>query len=885
MAVFSMNGYDSYSGCDIVVTASIKGAEDNHTAHFVLGSIQTLSVSTHQDKRPVRSIGNINAKDYVMGQRTIAGSLVFAVFDRHFADKIMNSAEVLMADEIPALDLTITFANEYGRKSRMVIYGVKLINEGQVMSINDLYTENTYQFVALGMDTLKADEDNDNVGQSSNGKPGSTIVRGNKGKQPSQIETVVDAVSSVIESRSFRESGGKIISDTIRNNSDYSNKETIMLSASIEQPVLGETTGIVTLTLKPEQKEGNIYITNLITGNTDKIIQVNGSACYIVELPIGYYNAIYMNTTRSKESNIEKIIIKRVDTTAAKESEIKARAAYPLIENLTNNTVSVSMYNNSFDNIACYSSGEQEKTIPNKNKTVTFTGLRPNTEYKIYATNDSLESNTITIKTLPNNNSYYTMFKDFLTFNRNMLQNDYDALTRELESLLEKKEWVYDNILDGIMNLESSLLKQELLLYAIQFENSMLEAYNIDNPNKLEIVQKNVFDTDISIGNWTLTKYYSYQDKKQKLEGILSPETVFQGSPNKVYGLYGIADNISSVKKYLTVFNTEGREFLTGYRDVDKYKTLDLSYYRASSPECNSEELYALTIRDNHLCDKYLLEAPYIYEEDGTIYANVEYDNKVLLEDQYYLCVSEIYSTLDNMPCRKTSFNRSIKEINLSDLYMPFDKEHIYHAWIENVAGNIISKTFIFNYKKSVGLSNVLDKELQRALNEKKQLLVQSVPNINNSITDIFNNLYAASIPMKDLENRLEFEIAKYADGSFFISDTVGEALYETVLLNVSNKLAVTRSNEITINSSNEQIYIAPSTDLDVKIITKSYKIAEDEVVCKIHYPDTYINIEGDYMAVYLINEYVDKVLGLLVFDCDNYRCKSVGFNVKVGDR
>ena len=53
-----------------------------------------------------------------------------------------------IADEIPPFNITITFANEYGFDSRMAIYGVRLINEGQTMSVNDLYIENTYQFVA-----------------------------------------------------------------------------------------------------------------------------------------------------------------------------------------------------------------------------------------------------------------------------------------------------------------------------------------------------------------------------------------------------------------------------------------------------------------------------------------------------------------------------------------------------------------------------------------------------------------------------------------------------------------------------------------------------------------------------------------------------------------
>ena len=153
MAKFEINGYDSYSGCDIVVTAKLNVLHETKKAMkekvYTLGSLQTLSISTHQDKKPVRVIGSVNALDYTMGQRTIAGSLVFAVFDQHFATEMFNDLEELtgrtffLPDELPALDITVTFANEYGRQSRMAIYGVRIINEGQVMSINDLYTENT----------------------------------------------------------------------------------------------------------------------------------------------------------------------------------------------------------------------------------------------------------------------------------------------------------------------------------------------------------------------------------------------------------------------------------------------------------------------------------------------------------------------------------------------------------------------------------------------------------------------------------------------------------------------------------------------------------------------------------------------------------------------
>lgn len=168
--------YTSFSGTDMVATCNILGET------IVLGTLQTISYSLHMDRKPIRSIGNINAKDYTQGPRTIAGSLVFAVFDKHilyhmaeqfyqgngsYKDnaytalydkyKSFTSNRHILSDELPPFDVTITLANEYGNKAKLAIYGIQLVNEGQVMSINDIYTENTYQFVAVDIDYLKAD--------------------------------------------------------------------------------------------------------------------------------------------------------------------------------------------------------------------------------------------------------------------------------------------------------------------------------------------------------------------------------------------------------------------------------------------------------------------------------------------------------------------------------------------------------------------------------------------------------------------------------------------------------------------------------------------------------------------------------------------------------
>lgn len=146
---------NAYSGCDIVCTVDFP-TNTGKSVSTTFGTLQTISYSIHQEKTPVRVLGNMNAKDWVFGPRTIAGSLVFAVLNKHWLvdiyDQLYDNAEMkgwhFIADEIPPFNITISFANEYGFDSRMAIYGVRLLNEGQTMSVNDLYIENTYQFVA-----------------------------------------------------------------------------------------------------------------------------------------------------------------------------------------------------------------------------------------------------------------------------------------------------------------------------------------------------------------------------------------------------------------------------------------------------------------------------------------------------------------------------------------------------------------------------------------------------------------------------------------------------------------------------------------------------------------------------------------------------------------
>lgn len=130
-----------------------------------LGEIQTLSLSVMRDKRDVRALGHVGVKARTRGPRVIAGSMVFTVFLSHVFMELMSlhpsefdgvKFTPAMADQMPPMDITIVFANEYGHTSRMAIYGVDLNTEGMVFSIEDIFTEQTFNFSARDYDPMRS---------------------------------------------------------------------------------------------------------------------------------------------------------------------------------------------------------------------------------------------------------------------------------------------------------------------------------------------------------------------------------------------------------------------------------------------------------------------------------------------------------------------------------------------------------------------------------------------------------------------------------------------------------------------------------------------------------------------------------------------------------
>lgn len=155
----------SFAGVDIQATMVLPRIGDETSSSdgdFIeLGELQTISYSIHRENTPIRTLGHVNPRGFVKGARTIAGSLIFTVFNEYAFYRIKEFKKALLeknyaplADMLPPFDVVLSFFNEYGLAAKMKIYGITIVDEGQTMSVDDLITEQTYTYMARGIQPL-----------------------------------------------------------------------------------------------------------------------------------------------------------------------------------------------------------------------------------------------------------------------------------------------------------------------------------------------------------------------------------------------------------------------------------------------------------------------------------------------------------------------------------------------------------------------------------------------------------------------------------------------------------------------------------------------------------------------------------------------------------
>ena len=164
--------YQSFSGTDTLAFIMMPGCSP-----VIIGSLTTISYSMYRNKKPVINIGRTNINGVTRGSRIFAGTMIFTLINQHWLKELQQQGKTwlsnygytnangewipddsydLKVDELPLFDIMIVSANEYGHYVSMYIYGIDFTDEAQTISVEDLFTENTFSFIARDVSTFKA---------------------------------------------------------------------------------------------------------------------------------------------------------------------------------------------------------------------------------------------------------------------------------------------------------------------------------------------------------------------------------------------------------------------------------------------------------------------------------------------------------------------------------------------------------------------------------------------------------------------------------------------------------------------------------------------------------------------------------------------------------
>lgn len=824
MSKFELKGYNSYSGCDIIVTARLnvltETKKELKEKVYTLGSLQTLSVSTHQDKKPVRVIGSVNALDYVMGQRTIAGSLVFAVFDQHFATEMFKDLEeatgktFFLPDELPALDFTITFANEYGRQSRMAIYGVRIINEGQVMSINDLYTENTYQFVATAMEPLKKGIQ---VGSSSSANKTPYI-------NSSQESVEVNAVS--IGEEIYKQS--QII--------NLNENTKVSLIVNVEQPTYANQEGIVKLYISPIQSSGTISI---LDKKKNKIVLdipvTQNSSQYSVFLRSGDYSAWYHNNGQIL-SNTVSFIINTISNMEYSYNDT------PVIENVTDTTITALSNNPTHTIGVCVDMITLKEIESDINSRIfKFDNLSPNTKYQVYTKHKDSFSNITEVKTLEKEYQNLIIFKDYVKCNKNLLSKDFDNYQEILNKLVD------DNYLYTLIK-EKSIEAKELIFMAIKYKNEITSVINNDNTinmpkKKIDNIYGNTFNFENGVAKANIFINKNKRDYFEASE-TYPIEVTYTGKPNSLYNVISVNnDFIKSPKYTFYAFSDNDKTNIEKqFGDVNVLNSLDT--IQLSNNKLSIDSLKCLTAKMNKAKDIDLLKAPSAYINDiCDLIANIDYKDILGLDKKYYLCISNLNECLDKTPFRKIEINTTYNNIIIENSLTAINKKDIFAIWIEDEQFNIVSE---------LGFTSALEDIEDLNSYIVKEEIIDIAKKIENNIgkigllTDIINSINYESIDTKDIYKELALIFANQKEEiSYDLMYELFKVKFNSICTNKEKyKTAIYNTNSKTINFENAK---------DVELVHIAIK-KDDYIIRVIDDNQANVNSNYDFNLFYLIS-------------------------------
>lgn len=761
----------SYSGADITAILTISPSDGITGGMCKLGDIQTLSYSLHMEREAVRGLGNINVKDYTNGPRTIAGSLVFAVFNRHVIYKIIESTGIdkkhVLTDELPPFDITVTAESEYGYRSVMRILGIRLVNEGKVLSINDIYTENTYQYYARDIDYLNIENEKP-LSNSENASITSEEEEIHEYEDATILDTAYLNLISIASSIDGKKGNAYFNLNRAMSNSDYH----------------------VDILLRNEEKSEVVKSYDLTMDTVDLVV-------YLEE---GSYKAVLTSSNTEKELSTLYFSINKIDS-------MNAELITPMVTKITSS--SLKGFNQ--DDLAtrlCYWNLEDElKTVEiEKDNSFEITSLNPYEEYRLFVANDRGASSVpITITTeMDISLAPYEAFREFIITNSFIFKDYYIYFDTIYQKLLEiskadQSKLTIAKYLNQLKTLNFSVPTNVLDYYVKQA--NICEIYNKIGKEKYTLVVYDFYNNTLNAGQDCSSIYLLSQDNQQsvdlnKMDGNNNYSFL---AKQGFYYLIKVAENnrIEQIEYY--VASEETNAFFKVDSQDDSYLSdeYEAFYHRAYNYTFNKTKHENIEAFLNTSTGETGIALIYENIDDNRIYFSVYSPNNMNVP--YSIVFDTIHTVFIPSSAKVKYLINGKSSFSIPYVNSYINEKEKYFVYLQDESGVTISKSLLIHIE-DIKLST-LQKEL------------------------LYNQI-------SFLENKLQYYIERNCESEYLnietildatITDVIGENLNTETKCNYIQKLVDLKNKNIYKTESISQKNIRVEFTLNEFIITAPY--------------------------------------------------------------
>lgn len=149
----------AFSAADIYATLQLPG---NQTK--VLGNMAAISISTHRDSFPVTAMPYVSPRGFTQGHRVVAGTMMFHTIDRNafgYPEEYGPNKYSLAfrgeqhPDEFFLFDILITYVNEIGMIAYEQVTGIRILDFGKTLSLENLHPIESYSYMALDYQPMR----------------------------------------------------------------------------------------------------------------------------------------------------------------------------------------------------------------------------------------------------------------------------------------------------------------------------------------------------------------------------------------------------------------------------------------------------------------------------------------------------------------------------------------------------------------------------------------------------------------------------------------------------------------------------------------------------------------------------------------------------------